>query len=114
MTEMICIVCPRGCHLKIDEENGFSVTGNACKRGEVYGKKELQNPTRTLTSTVRITGAHIPRLPVKTDAEIPKHLIMDAMRRLNDVTVAAPVQVGQTVVPNILGTGVNFVATRSL
>ena len=56
MTELICIVCPKGCHLKVDEENGYRVTGNSCKRGEEYGKKELTNPTRVITSTVRVTG----------------------------------------------------------
>lgn len=48
MTELICIVCPKGCHLKVDEQNDYAVTGNGCKRGEAYGKKELTNPTRVV------------------------------------------------------------------
>ena len=44
MKELICIVCPRGCHLKVDEANGCKVTGNSCPRGEQYGKAELLNP----------------------------------------------------------------------
>lgn len=114
MKELICIVCPKGCHLKVDENNGFAVTGNACKRGEVYGKKELQNPTRTVTSTVRITGAQIERLPVKTDCEIPKTLVQNAVQQLDDITVKAPVHLGDVVLCNVLGTGANFVATRSV
>ena len=61
MTELICIVCPKGCHLKVDEEKDFAVTGNGCPRGAEYGKKELTNPTRVITSTVRVEGGAIRR-----------------------------------------------------
>ncbi len=114
MTELICIVCPRGCHLKVDEENGCAVSGNACARGEAYGKKELIDPRRTLTSTVRIKGAHLPRLPVKTDREIPKADVLRAVRLLDAVTVKAPVRLGDVIISNILGSEANFVATRSM
>lgn len=114
MKELICIVCPKGCHLKVDEQNGYAVTGNQCERGVVYGKKELTNPTRVITSTVRVQGAQIPRLPVKTDRDIPKKDIFPAMCLLDSVTVKAPVHCGDIIIPDILGTGANFVATRSL
>lgn len=114
MKELICIVCPKGCHLKVDEENGCAVTGNGCPRGAEYGKIELTNPTRVITSTVRVTGASHPRCPVKTDRAVPKGLIFAAMAALDGVTLAAPVRVGQTVVENVCGTGANFVATRDL
>lgn len=114
MTQLVCIVCPRGCHLQVDVENGYAVTGNACPRGDVYGQKELRNPTRTLTSTVQITGAAIPRLPVKTDCEIPKEMVLQAVRLLDPVVVAAPVETGDVILADVLGTGANIVATRSL
>lgn len=114
MTELICIVCPKGCHLKVDEENGYRVTGNSCKRGEEYGKKELTNPTRVITSTVRVTGGLHQRLPVKTDKDISKKLIFDAVRLLDGVTVQSPVKAGDVVLANVLGTGVNFVASRDM
>ena len=72
MTNLICIVCPKGCHLSVDEADGYKVTGQGCPRGEEYGKKELQSPTRVITSTVRITGGIHNRLPVKTSRDIPK------------------------------------------
>lgn len=114
MKELICIVCPKGCHLKVDEDNGYAVTGNSCEKGVPYAKKELQNPTRVITSTVRISGAHLPCLPVKTDSDIAKSSIAEAMRLLDNLTVKAPIKVGDIILPNILETGVNFVATRSL
>ena len=77
MTELICITCPKGCHLRVDEEKGFAVTGNSCPRGAEYGRNELQHPVRTVTSTVRIQGADLPRLPVKTDRPLAKEKIFD-------------------------------------
>lgn len=114
MTELICIVCPKGCRLHIDEENGYKITGNGCEKGITYGMKELTDPTRVVTSTVRIEGAEIPRMPVKTNGDIPKGMIAEAMNLLDGITLQAPVAVGTVVVNNILGTGVDFVATRTL
>lgn len=114
MTELVCIVCPKGCRLHVDEKNGYKVTGNSCSRGEAYGKKELIAPTRTVTSTVKINGASIARVPVKTDREIPKKDIFAVMRLLDNITLQAPVHVGDIVVPNLLGLDANFVVTRSL
>ena len=114
MKELICIVCPKGCHLKVDEENGYSVTGNACPRGAEYGKKELTAPTRVITSTVKVRGAIYSRCPVKTAAPIPKGLIFEAMELLNDVELQAPVRVGDIVIEDICGTGIPFIAARDL
>ena len=114
MKELICIVCPKGCHLKVDEGNDYAVTGNGCPRGAEYGKAELTNPTRVVTSTVRIEGAVLPRCPVKTNGAIPKGMIFEIMRELDQVNLTAPVTVGQVVIENVCGTGVNVVAARSL
>lgn len=112
MKEMICITCPKGCHLQVDEHT-FSVTGNSCPRGAEYGKNELLHPVRVVTSTVCLSGAAISRLPVKTDRPLPKEKMFDCMRLLDHVTVSAPVQVGQVLLKNILDTDVNIVATKS-
>ncbi len=114
MTELICIGCPRGCHLKVDEENGYKVTGNSCPVGAEYGANELRNPTRTLTTTVAITGGRHHSLPVKTDKPLPKGLLFEAMEALRNVTVQAPVKMGDVIVKDILGTGVNIIATRDM
>ena len=114
MKELICIVCPRGCHLKVDEACGYTVTGNGCPRGEAYGKRELTHPTRVITSTVRCTGGAHPRCPVKTSAPIPKERIFDVAAALDGITVEAPVRLGQVVVKDVCGTGADFVSTRAL
>lgn len=114
MRELICIVCPKGCHLHVDEEHDYAVTGNGCPRGAEYGKIELTHPTRVVTSTVRCVGGRYPRCPVKTDRPVPKERIFDVMRALDGVELAAPVQVGQVVLENVCGTGADVVATRNL
>lgn len=114
MTEMICIVCPKGCHLKVDEENDYKVTGATCEKGVEYGKVELLNPTRVLTSTVKLEGGAIRRCPVRTNGAIPKGKIFEAMDEINAVTLTAPVKIGQVVIPDLLGTGIDLIATRNI
>ena len=114
MNELICIVCPMGCRLHVDENYGYKVTGISCPRGEEYGKIELTNPTRTITSTVAVRGAAHPRCPVKTTKPIPKGLIFEAMQELDGLELTAPVALGQVAVANVCGTGADFVTTRAL
>ena len=114
MTELICIGCPRGCHLKVDEENGYRVTGNSCNVGAEYGKNELLNPTRILTSTVAIENGRWLRLPVKTNKPIPKGRLLEAMDELRKVRVTSPVHKGDVVLQGILGLDVDVIATRDM
>ena len=95
--ELICISCPLGCHLTVDADNK-TVTGNTCKRGEVYGLNEVINPVRVITSTVKIEGARLPVLPVKTNGAIPKSLNFEAIKVINDVICKAPIKVGDIIV----------------
>lgn len=111
---LTCIACPIGCHLEVDVDNDYKVTGNQCKKGEYFGKKELKNPTRTLTSTVKIQGAIYPRMPVKTKEEIPKDKIFEIMSCLNSITLKSPVKVNQVIIQNVANTGVDIIATRSM
>lgn len=117
-TETICIVCPIGCHLQIikDENSpkGYIVKGNQCKRGEQYGILEMTNPTRVITSTIKINNAHLNRLPIKTNGAIPKDMNFKCMEHINSLEVNAPVRIGQVIVKNILGTGIDLIASRSM
>ncbi|HHT44514.1 MAG TPA: DUF1667 domain-containing protein [Fastidiosipila sp.] len=114
MKTVICIVCPKGCHLNIDEEHGYEVSGFGCERGIAYGVEEVRRPMRMITSTVRIDNAALPRCPVKLDKPIDKHLIMAAMKELDQVRLTSPVSEGQIVVENVCGSGASFISTRSL
>ena len=114
MKELICIGCPRGCHLKVDEENDYRVTGNHCNVGAEYGRNELINPTRTLTTTVRLTGGKHHSLPVKSAHPIPKKDLFKAMEELNGIEVEAPVRCGEVVYENVAGSGIDMIATRDM
>ncbi|NBJ89074.1 DUF1667 domain-containing protein [Acutalibacter sp. 1XD8-36] len=112
--ELTCISCPLGCPLSVetdDEGRVLSVTGNTCRRGEEYGRKEVTAPTRTVTSTVRLTGGGSPVVSVRTSEDIPKGKIFDVMASIRSASVAAPVHIGDVVIPNIAGTGVDLIAT---
>ena len=114
MTELICIVCPKSCNLMVDENDNYVVTGHACVRGEEYGREEIKNPMRTVTSTARISGAIYSRCPVKTGLPIPKGYAIEAMRLLDAVELIAPVAEGDVVVADICGTGIPWVTTRAM
>ncbi|MEG0897481.1 MAG: DUF1667 domain-containing protein [Ruthenibacterium sp.] len=113
MAEIICIGCPKGCHLTVDAAT-LDVKGAACERGIAYGKNEMTNPVRVVTSTVKITDAALCRVPVKTQNAIPKDKIFSVMRVLDDVELQAPVQVGDVALSDVCGTGVDIVVTRAL
>lgn len=113
MKKIICIGCPKGCHIEIDETT-FECKGNACPRGAEYAKNELTDPRRTLTSTVVIEGAAIRRCPVKSDSPLPKDMVQAAAKELDKVRITAPVKVGDVIVENILGTGCNIICARNL
>lgn len=112
MKELICITCPRGCRLLVDES--LNVTGNFCPRGALYAKNELTHPLRTLTSTVRIKSKDIEMVPVKSKDPLPKELIFKAMDILSQIQIKPPVHIGDVIVKNILETGVDIVATRDI
>lgn len=112
---LICIGCPMGCPLKVTMKDGIvdKIEGNNCKRGAVYGEKEVTNPTRIVTSTVRVLDGQVPVVSVKTALDIPKGKIKECMKELKNVQVKAPVTAGMVVLENVAGTGVDVVATKN-
>ena len=113
--EILCIACPNGCRLSVegDAEN-LVVSGNQCKRGVDFAKAEIANPTRTLTTTVRSSFPGVPVLPVRTAGEIPKGKIREVMQYINTITVNKPIGIGEAVVENVIGLGVNVIATSNI
>lgn len=113
---LICIGCPLGCPLTVEmeEQTVVSVSGNTCKNGEKYARKEVTNPTRTVTSTVRVTGGKLNVVSVKTASDIPKSKVFDCAKALKAVQVSAPVTMGQVILPDIAGTGVAVIATKNV
>ena len=112
MKELTCIVCPRGCRLKVDDN--MEVTGNACPRGKIYAINELTNPTRTITSSIRVSNRPQTLVSVKTDKPIPKDKMFDVMKEIDKLSVEAPTKIGQIVKANILGLDSNIIITKNI
>ena len=109
---MTCINCPMGCQLDVETraDGTLKVTGNACLRGETYAKQEVTAPVRMVTGLVRVAGTRRP-LPVKTRTAIPKGKIAEVTNLLANTTVLPPKKIGDLVIENACGTGVDVVAT---
>lgn len=115
MSELVCIECPRGCTMKVECSDGqIAVSGNFCKRGESFARAEMTEPMRTICTTVRTTSSRSPVLPVRVSGEIPKNRIFDVMKEINSVVVKEKVKRGEAVIKNVLGLGVDIIATGTL
>lgn len=111
--EFTCIVCPRGCRLKIDDQ--LNVTGNLCPRGKAYALSEITNPTRTITSSIRINNRENLLVSVKTSAPVPKDKIFDVMEEINKLSCSAPTKIGQIVKKDIASIkGVDIIITKEI
>ena len=112
MKEMTCIVCPRGCHLVVDDD--MNVTGNFCPRGKAYAISELTHPVRMITSTVRVNNRENVVASVKTSEAIDKDKMFDVIKVINSLSISAPCRVGDVLVKNIFGTNVDIIITKNI
>lgn len=114
--ELTCIGCPLGCQITVELENSEvkSITGNTCEKGRIYAEKEVTNPTRIVTSTVKVQGGSKDFTSVKTKSDIPKSKIFDVMKDINKAVAKAPVAIGDVIIENVAGTGVEVVATKAV
>jgi CxxC motif-containing protein len=116
VSHYLCIGCPLGCRLEVEEVAGeiVEVRGQSCKKGDQFARQEHTDPRRVVTTTVAIRGALHPRLPVKSAGDVPKGQVMAVCELLHTLTIEAPVRMGEVIVANALGTGVDIVASRDL
>ena len=116
ISEIICVTCPQGCLLKVLHEGKqvLDVLETGCKRGREYALGELQDPRRMVASTVRVSGGLHPLVPVYTRSAFPKPLIPQLAQALRQVEVPAPVKIGQVLLEDVLGTGIDVVASRDM
>ncbi|MGI6085707.1 MAG: DUF1667 domain-containing protein [Acetivibrionales bacterium] len=114
--ELICIGCPMGCLVNVELENGVikNISGYNCKRGVTYAQKEITNPVRIITSTIKVNGGEKPLVSVKTKQGIPKYKISRCMDEIRRTIVNAPVSAGDVLIKNAAETGVEVVATKDV
>ena len=114
--ELLCIICPLGCPLRIEYANRTinQISGNRCNLGLEYAKKEITNPERTLTTTVKVKNGHLPLVSVRTNKPIPKKKIFETMNLLANIELDAPIKIGDIIIKNLLKTNANVVATKNI
>ena len=113
--QITCICCPKGCVITLNSERpGETVKGFRCEQGRDYAISELAHPMRTISSTAEIKGAIHPRIPVKTNGNIPKEKIFEVMAEINKISVESPVKCGDVLIKNVLGTGTDIVACKDM
>jgi CxxC motif-containing protein len=115
ITKLICITCPKGCTLEVQREGDTVIkVEQGCKRGHEYAQRELVDPRRMISSTVRISGGEHRLLPVYTSEAFPKPRIPELMATLRDLKIKAPVRMNEMVLENALQTGINILASRDM
>ena len=113
--DLICIVCPVGCRLKITGTiDDLQVTGEQCKRGIEYAYEEITNPTRMVCTTVKITGGIHPVIPARTDKPIPEKYKFEVVKAVKDIVLTSPVAIREVIIEDLFGTGVNLIAERDM
>ncbi len=113
--ELVCISCPMGCRMTVTLSGGevSDIKGNTCPRGEAYAKDECVAPKRVVTALARVDGTNVP-LPVKTASPIPKEKMFACMSEISKAIVYSPVGIGDVIVKDVCGTGVDVVATADV
>jgi CxxC motif-containing protein len=116
VTHYLCTGCPLGCRLEVEHEGDeiVEIRGFSCKRGKTFAEQEFSDPRRSVSTTVRVEGGRWARLPVKTAAQIPKDRVEELCDTLHELTLEAPVRMGDVVLEDALGTGVDVVASRDM
>ena len=112
--ELTCIICPRGCKISVDYEDGkiLDIRGNSCPRGSQYAVSEITDPKRTITTTMLTNSGEM--IPVKTDKPVSKDLVLTCMKEINTRRAKTPISIGDILIENILETGSNIIATKNM
>ena len=110
-----CTVCPLGCSVRVRLHDGVPVgfEGHQCKRGEAHARDEILDPRRLLTTTVRVRGSATRLVPARTSGPVPRERMMAIMSIVRTLVADTPVRPGQVLLADLLGTGIDLVATGS-
>ena len=115
-SKIICTVCPKGCEISISElsTGNYNISQYSCERGKKYAEQEITNPSRILTTTIKVKNAFIKRLPVRSKEPVPKNSIIQLMEEIKKIEIEAPIKEGDIVIENILDTGIDIIASKNV
>jgi len=109
-----CILCPIGCNIKIKKNKKITIKDAKCDKGVEYSKNEILNPMRILTTSILVINGISPLLSVKTSKPIPKNKIFKILDIIKKTRVNAPIHIGDIIIKNVLDTGSDIIATKSI
>lgn len=114
LKEYTCIICPNGCEIEAEIEEGkiVTLTGASCKRGHEYVEQELTAPVRNIATSVLVENGELPLVSVRLTSPIPKKLIFEAMDQIKKLKVKAPVEAGTVLLSHIVGTDSDVITTK--
>lgn len=115
-SKIICTVCPNGCEMGVieSEVENYKIEGYKCEKGREYAEQEIENPSRIITTTIKIKNGLIKRLPVRSESAVPKNKIFQVMVKIRDIEIEAPIEQGDIVIENVLDMGINIIASKSI
>jgi CxxC motif-containing protein len=112
---LTCVLCPVGCELEVRRtDRGLDVQGNQCEKGIEFATEEVLYPKRNLATSVPVKGSVTRLVSVRLSDRVPREMIFPILRAIAGLRPEAPVQRGQVLLANVLGTGVNVIATRTV
>ena len=122
--ELTCVRCPNGCTIMVElDENGkilvdaegkLAITGSVCKLGDEWTKQEVENPMRTIASSIPVKDGDLLMVSVRTSRPIPLGKIFEVMKEVRQKTLTAPVTIGDVIIANPAGTDTDIIATRDV
>lgn len=112
--EVTCILCPIGCEIRVNRKDLSIIDGAKCNRGIEYSKNEIINPKRIITTSILVKNGDLPLLSVKTSKPIPKNKINQIIDIIKKKSISAPIEIGDIIIKNILNTGSDIIATKSI
>lgn len=112
---LTCILCPVGCELEVRRaERGLDVRGHQCEKGIEFATEEVLHPKRNLATSVPVKGSETKLVSVRLSDRVPREMIFPILREIAGLRPETPVRRGQVLIADVLGTGVDVIATRTV
>lgn len=113
---LTCVLCPVGCELEVARTaaGGVAVAGNQCDKGLPFAEEEVLHPRRNLATSVPVKGTAARMVSVRLSAPVPREMIFPVLAEIAKLRPEAPVRRGQVLIADVLGTGADVLATRTV
>jgi CxxC motif-containing protein len=91
-----------------------TTNGNKCIKGLEFAEEEMLDPKRNLATSVPIAGQHFQMLSVRLSQRVSRQLLFLILQEIARLRPIPPVTCGTVLIKNVLGSGADVIATRSV